>query len=152
MREDIVDVLRADPGSRTFGQLAQERQTAYLEILRLRRELETVPWRQPASAKPLRSGASFADALPPAPSAPKAAPAGSLMRLKDVSMLLGVSRSTIYKRMHDGSFPQPVTLGPRAVRWRAEAVEAWRAGLQERSDTSKSELPRGRGRPRRGGF
>jgi prophage regulatory protein len=149
MREDILDALRTDPGSRTFGQLAQERQSALLEILRLRRELETVAWKQPAGADKARSAARVADP-PVLAHAQKAAPAGSLLRLKDVSAMLGVSRSTVYKRMRDGSFPQPVVLGPRAVRWRSEVVDAWRDRLQERSDSSASELPRGRGRPRYG--
>jgi hypothetical protein len=37
--EDMLDRLRLDPGSRTLGQLLQERQWALQEITRLRAEL-----------------------------------------------------------------------------------------------------------------
>ena len=55
--------------------------------------------------------------------------ANALLRLKDVCALLGISRSTIYYRVSDGSFPGPVKIGKRSVRWRAEDLDAWRRGL-----------------------
>ena len=37
----------------------------------------------------------------------------------------GLSRSTIYLRVADGSFPKQVCLGGRAVGWRELDVNAW---------------------------
>jgi hypothetical protein len=39
MPQDMLDLLRADPGTRTLGQLLQEREWAYGEITRLRHDL-----------------------------------------------------------------------------------------------------------------
>ncbi|MCB1943977.1 MAG: AlpA family transcriptional regulator, partial [Candidatus Accumulibacter sp.] len=39
----------------------------------------------------------------------------------------GLSRSTIYLRIADGSFPRPVSLGPRAVGWLESEVDDWLA-------------------------
>ena len=49
----------------------------------------------------------------------------SILRRPDVEAVTGLSRSTIYKWMDEGSFPKPVKLGPRAVGWREEQIEAW---------------------------
>ena len=48
-----------------------------------------------------------------------------ILRRPDVEAVTGLSRSTIYKWMNEGSFPKPVKLGPRAVGWREEQIEAW---------------------------
>jgi prophage regulatory protein len=40
-----------------------------------------------------------------------------ILRLPDVKVLTGMSRSTIYGRMADGLFPGQVRLGPRMVGW-----------------------------------
>ncbi|MGX1101067.1 helix-turn-helix transcriptional regulator [Amorphus sp. MBR-141] len=48
-----------------------------------------------------------------------------LLRLKEVVQLTGLSRSTLYRRVADGSFPRPRSLGPNAVAWRLSEVEAW---------------------------
>ena len=48
-----------------------------------------------------------------------------ILRRPDVEAVTGLSRSTIYKWMDEGSFPKPVKLGPRAVGWREEQIEAW---------------------------
>ena len=37
----------------------------------------------------------------------------------------GLSRSTIYLRVAQGTFPRPIPLGPRAVGWLEGEVEAW---------------------------
>ena len=45
-----------------------------------------------------------------------------LIRLAEVIELTGLSRSTIYKLKALGLFPQPVKLGPHAVRWYLDEV------------------------------
>ncbi|PLC40305.1 dipicolinate synthase [Ralstonia pickettii] len=48
-----------------------------------------------------------------------------LLRLGDVLLRVGLSRSTIYRLISTGEFPSPVRLGPRSVAWRAEEVDEW---------------------------
>ena len=40
-----------------------------------------------------------------------------------------LGRSTIYRLMRAGQFPEPFQIGPRAVRWSAGEIETW---LRER--------------------
>ena len=40
-----------------------------------------------------------------------------ILRLPNVKSRTGLSRSTIYLRVSEGSFPAPVSLGGRAVGW-----------------------------------
>ena len=49
----------------------------------------------------------------------------SILRRPDVEAVTGLSRSTIYKWMDEGSFPKPVKLGPRAVGWREADINDW---------------------------
>ena len=50
------------------------------------------------------------------------------LRRSEVEARLGVTRSTLYRWMRDGEgFPEPIQLGPRAVRWRESEVEAFLA-------------------------
>jgi prophage regulatory protein len=53
-----------------------------------------------------------------------------LLRVGELSDWLGVSRSTIYKWVKDGMFPEPVILGHddgkrSASRWKTADVETW---------------------------
>ena len=48
-----------------------------------------------------------------------------ILRRPDVEVRTGLSRSTLYAMMAEGSFPQPVRLGKRAVGWRESAVARW---------------------------
>ena len=48
-----------------------------------------------------------------------------ILRRKDVEKMVGLSRSTIYKLMNQGSFPKAIRLGPRAVGWRISDIENW---------------------------
>ena len=50
---------------------------------------------------------------------------GSLLRLPQVLARVGLSRSTVYQRMSEGSFPAPVSLGDRAVAWVENEIDAW---------------------------
>lgn len=40
-----------------------------------------------------------------------------LLRLKEVSYRVGLSRSTIYRKISEGQFPRPLQLSARAVAW-----------------------------------
>ena len=48
-----------------------------------------------------------------------------LLRRPEVEVQTGLTRSTIYRLMRAGEFPEPLKLGPRAVRWRATEIESW---------------------------
>jgi prophage regulatory protein len=48
-----------------------------------------------------------------------------ILRLSTVLDLIGLSRSSIYLRIAQGSFPKQVSLGARAVVWREADVQKW---------------------------
>lgn len=124
MRDDILERLRIDPGQRTLGQLLQDREAAAHEIGRLRSEIDRFG---AARATQLSQQARKMESKGTTTDQNQAAfRPGSLLRLTDVCKLLGLSRSSIYKRLSEGSFPKPVRLGPMTVRWRVDAIEAWR--------------------------
>ena len=54
-----------------------------------------------------------------------------ILRRPDVEAVTGLSRSTIYKWMDEGSLPKPVKLGPRAVGWREADINDWLNKLSE---------------------
>ena len=56
-----------------------------------------------------------------------------ILRRPDVQSLTGLSSSTLYAQMAEGTFPRPVRLGKRAVGWRASDVAAW---LESRSEAA----------------
>jgi len=49
----------------------------------------------------------------------------SILRLPSVQVRTGLSRSTIYLRISEGSFPKPISLGGRAVGWVEAEVNDW---------------------------
>jgi prophage regulatory protein len=65
----------------------------------------------------------------------------TILRLPVVRARTGLSRSTIYLRISDGSFPIPVSLGARAVGWLESDIEEWikRRILESRGRTNASE-------------
>ena len=48
-----------------------------------------------------------------------------IVRIRELTTIVSMSRSYIYELMSTGDFPQPVRLGPRAVGWRLSDVQAW---------------------------
>ena len=48
-----------------------------------------------------------------------------ILRLNDVKAKTGLSRSTIYLRMAEGTFPEKISLGSRAVGWINSEVIEW---------------------------
>jgi prophage regulatory protein len=59
----------------------------------------------------------------------------SFLRLPDVKALTGLSKTSLYTMIRDGSFPAPVRLGPRAVAWLRSEVRQW---AMERVQASRS--------------
>ncbi len=48
-----------------------------------------------------------------------------LIRVAEVLRITGLSRSTLYEKMLDGSFPKQIKLGLRSVAWVKSEVQAW---------------------------
>jgi len=57
-----------------------------------------------------------------------------IMRLPEVKLVTGLSRSTIYFRIALGAFPKQVSLGGRAVGWLENEIQEW---LQLQIDSSR---------------
>lgn len=58
----------------------------------------------------------------------------NILRLPAVKTRTGLSRSTIYLRVSQGTFPKPVSLGARAVGWVESEIQEW---LQRQIETSR---------------
>ncbi len=54
-----------------------------------------------------------------------AEPSVGILRRPQVESRTGLSRSTIYARIQDGTFPRPILLGTRAVGWLASEIDGW---------------------------
>ena len=90
----------------------------------------------------VRGAASASTALSPAGQTPAATAATAtelplahpeavrVYRRPQVERMVGLSRSTLYAMMAEGTFPQPVRLGRRAVGWRAADLSAWIAARE----------------------
>ena len=57
-----------------------------------------------------------------------------ILRLPAVKTRTGLSRSTIYHRIAQGTFPKSVSLGARAVGWLEAEIQEW---LQRRIEASR---------------
>ena len=60
-----------------------------------------------------------------------------ILRLPEVLALTGLSRSTIYLRVEEGTFPNQINLGSRAVGWLDSDVQNW---LCDRVSASRKEV------------
>ena len=48
-----------------------------------------------------------------------------VLRLDQVRQATGLSKASLYRKMHAGSFPKPIKIGDRAVGWLAAEVTEW---------------------------
>lgn len=48
-----------------------------------------------------------------------------ILRIKAVLARTGLSRSTLYRKIHHGTFPRQVRISIRCAGWRESAVNAW---------------------------
>ena len=99
MPQDMLDLLRLDPGTRTLGQLLQEREWAYGEITRLRRD--EVHRRRPAVN------------IPAAPARIDSPRGLRYLRLREVCQRVGLKPSSLYRLIGLGTFPKQVKLSER---------------------------------------
>jgi prophage regulatory protein len=48
-----------------------------------------------------------------------------LIKLKEVMHLTSLGSTTIYRKLHAGTFPRPRSLSPACVRWLESEVNDW---------------------------
>ncbi len=48
-----------------------------------------------------------------------------ILRLPEVRSRTGLSRSSLYERMHEKTFPMSISLGGRNVGWLESEIDAW---------------------------
>lgn len=106
MNANIVDCLRIDPEKRTLGELLQDRERALHEIGKRRGKIERLRAVRTDKKEPAEIHVSGKRAFRP----------GALIRTSEVCELVGTSRSTIYRWVSEGTFPEPVRISERAVR------------------------------------
>jgi prophage regulatory protein len=58
-----------------------------------------------------------------------------LIRLNDVMNITGLKRSSLYAKVAEGRFPEPVKIGVRASAWRLSDVIRWIESPMEYSET-----------------
>jgi len=56
-----------------------------------------------------------------------------LFRVKTLSQKLDMGVSTIWKKVKNGTFPKPVSLGNRFTAWRSDDIREWLDNLNERN-------------------
>jgi len=59
----------------------------------------------------------------------------AILRLPDVKARTGLSRTSIYSKVSEGLFPEPISLGARAIGWIESEIDEW---LNQQIETSRS--------------
>ena len=52
-------------------------------------------------------------------------PRDRLLKRQEVEARCGLARTSIYRMMSAGTFPRPLRVGTRAVRWSEAEIEHW---------------------------
>lgn len=60
----------------------------------------------------------------------------SIIRVKQVQARLGISRTTIWRKVQDGSLPVPVRLSTKSIGWYAHEIEAYLLSLPRVTTTN----------------
>ena len=53
-----------------------------------------------------------------------------ILRRTQVEERIGLSRSTLYSMIAEGTFPKPIRIGKRAVGWTESSLTAWLTSKQ----------------------
>ncbi len=48
-----------------------------------------------------------------------------LISMSELTEKLGLSRSTIYVMMGEGTFPSPIKIGSKRIAWRVATIDKW---------------------------
>ena len=60
-----------------------------------------------------------------------------LIRLPEVMDRIPLSRTSIYNRINDGTFPKPIKLGSKSVAWLESSIDEWIASHVEFSQVEE---------------
>jgi prophage regulatory protein len=123
---DILEALSRRAGRLNFDELIEDRVLAVQEIRRLRSAL-TLSGDRPLGGR-IRAMADEPDRS----EKPQVDDPSRLVRLRELVNIVGLSRSSIYRLVSNGTFPQPIKLSERATAWRMADVRAWQTGLRGR--------------------
>jgi prophage regulatory protein len=63
-----------------------------------------------------------------------------ILRIQAVLARTGLSRSTMYRKIDQGTFPRQIKISERCAGWRSSAIDAW---LRNPMFYSVDDLPRG---------
>lgn len=55
----------------------------------------------------------------------------ALLTIEEVAARTTLSVRTIRRRVKDGTFPGPIALGPRTLRWSEDKINAWLTSREE---------------------
>jgi prophage regulatory protein len=69
---------------------------------------------------------------------PYTLPTMGFVRQRQLETLLPFSRTTLWRRIKDGTFPAPVKLSPGCTAWRVEEVRAWMGPIYSPQVPSRS--------------
>ena len=61
----------------------------------------------------------------------------NLLTRREVESRFGISKTTVYRLIQAGQFPEPIRIGERAVRWREVEIAEWLKG-RPRSNIQRS--------------
>ena len=111
MPQDMLDLRRLDPGTRTLGQLVQEREWACGEITRLRGE----DGRRQRPAVKIHS----------APNVVESQRGLRYLRLREVCQRVGLKSSSVYRLIGLGKFPKQVKLSERTAAWIESEIDSF---------------------------
>lgn len=64
--------------------------------------------------------------------------ADRFLRLPEVLKRSGLTRSTLYRKIDEGTFPRQVTIGLRCIGWRESELDRW---AESPSSYRKPEIP-----------
>jgi prophage regulatory protein len=67
-------------------------------------------------------------------------PSLELLRRREVEAKTGLSRSTIYARIREKTFPLPISLGSKSVAWIKSEVDEWIADRIKQSRQPSSSI------------
>lgn len=64
-----------------------------------------------------------------------------MLRPTEVMARTGLSRTTIWRRVRDGTFPAPYVLGQNSIGWPASVISEWLASRPRRTYGAEAEAP-----------
>ena len=66
-----------------------------------------------------------------------------ILRIENVLDRTGLSRSTLYRKIQEGTFPEQIAISLRCTGWRESAVNQWmRSPMQYRAGSAPGEKDR----------